>query len=113
MPPAWQPRSGEAVALPTTNSTSLSPPRRSFGKADQSSGRLVIESVFATVRHRTVHTKDALSQHAAQVMVFKLAMAASRTWCRLEGGNQLPRIVQGVTFRNGVEITNTPAQDAA
>jgi hypothetical protein len=25
----------------------------------------------------------------------------------------LPKVVQGVTFRNGVEVTNTPAQNAA
>ncbi len=27
--------------------------------------------------------------------------------------HQLPKVVQGVTFRNGVEVTNTPAQNAA
>jgi len=31
-----------------------------------------IESVFATVRHRTVRTKGALSQDTARLMVFKL-----------------------------------------
>jgi hypothetical protein len=25
----------------------------------------------------------------------------------------LPKVVQGVTFRNGVEVTDTPAQSAA
>ena len=72
-----------------------------------------IESVFATVRHRTVRTKDALSQDTARLMVFKLVMAAAKTWRRLKGENQLPKVVQGVTFRNGVEVTNTPAQNAA
>ena len=72
-----------------------------------------IESVFATVRHRTVRTKGALSQDTARLMVFKLVMAASKTWRRLKGENQLPKVVQGVTFRNGVEVINAPAQDAA
>ncbi len=72
-----------------------------------------IESVFATVRHRTVRTKGALSQDTARLMVFKLVMAAARTWRRLKGENQLPKVVQGVTFRNGVEVTNMPAQSAA
>src|SRR5512144_1214432 len=72
-----------------------------------------IESVFATVRHRTVRTKGALSQDTARLMVFKLVMAAAKTWRRLKGENQLPKVVQGVTFRNGVEVTNTPAQNAA
>jgi putative transposase len=72
-----------------------------------------IESVFATVRHRTVRAKGALSQDTARLMVFKLVMAAARTWRRLKGENQLPKVIQGVTFRNGVEVTDTPAQTAA
>ena len=38
-----------------------------------------IESVFATVRHRTVRTKGALSPTTARLMVFKLVMAAAKT----------------------------------
>jgi putative transposase len=72
-----------------------------------------IESVFATVRHRTVRTKGALSQDTARLMVFKLVMAAAKTWRRLKGENQLPKVVQGVKFRNGVEVTETRAQNAA
>ena len=72
-----------------------------------------IESVFATVRHRTVRSKGALSQDTARLMVFKLVMAAARTWRRLKGENQLPKVIAGVTFRDGVEVTNTPAQNAA
>jgi len=45
--------------------------------------------------------------------VFKLVMAAARTWRRLKGETQLPKVVQGITFRNGVEVTDTPAQNAA
>ena len=29
-----------------------------------------------------------------------------------ERRDRLPKVVQGVTFRNGVEVTNTPAQNA-
>ena len=72
-----------------------------------------IESVFATVRHRTVRTKGALSQDTARLMVFKLVMAAAMTWRKLKGENQLPKVIQGVTFKNGVEVINTPAQSAA
>ena len=45
-----------------------------------------IESVFATVRHRTVRTKGALSQKTAKLMVFTLVRAASKKWRRLNGG---------------------------
>jgi len=72
-----------------------------------------IESVFATVRHRTVRTKGALSQDTARLMVFKLVMAAAKTWRRLKGENQLPKVIQGATFKNGVEVINMPAQSAA
>jgi putative transposase len=72
-----------------------------------------IESVFATVRHRTVRTKGALSQDTARLMVFKLVMAAAKTWRKLKGENQLPKVIQGVTFRDGFEVINTPAQNAA
>ena len=72
-----------------------------------------IESVFATVRHRTVRTKGALSQDTARLMVFKLVMAAAKTWRKLKGETQLPKVIQGVTFKNGVEVSNTPSQNAA
>jgi transposase-like protein len=61
-----------------------------------------IESVFATVRHRTVRTKGALSQKTAKLMVFKLVQAAAKTWRRLKGANQLPMVIEGVTFTDGV-----------
>ena len=61
-----------------------------------------IESVFATVRHRTVRTKGALSAKTAKLMVFKLVNVAAKTWRRLNGENQLPKVVQGVKFKNGI-----------
>ena len=69
--------------------------------------------MFATVRHCTVRAKGALSQDIARLMVFKLVMAAAKTWRRLKGGNQLPKVVQDVTFRDGIEVIDTPAQYAA
>ena len=64
-----------------------------------------IESVFATVQHRTVRTKGALSQKTAKLMVFKLVQAAAKTWHRLKGVNQLPMVIEGVTFTDGVAMT--------
>ena len=72
-----------------------------------------IESVFATVRHRTVRTKGALSAKTAKLMVFKLVSAAAKTWRRLKGENQLPKVVQGVKFQNGIEVITMPAHHAA
>jgi transposase-like protein len=62
----------------------------------------LIESVFAMVRHRTVRTKGALSQKTAKLIVFKLVQVAAKTWCRLKGANQLPLVIKGVTFTDGV-----------
>jgi putative transposase len=72
-----------------------------------------IESVFATVRHRTVRTKGSLSPTTARLMVFKLVMAASKTWRRLMGENQLPKVIAGVRFQDGTEITTMPTHSAA
>jgi len=71
-----------------------------------------IESVFATVRHRTVRTKGALSHATALVMVFKLVIAASQTWRRLKGRNHLPKIIEAVKFSDGIEVTE-PTRNAA
>ena len=72
-----------------------------------------IESVFATVRHRTVRTKGSLSPTTARLMVFKLLCAASKTWRRLKGTNQLPKVIAGVRFENGIEVSQVPENHAA
>jgi putative transposase len=72
-----------------------------------------IESVFATVRHRTVRTKGSLSPTTARLMVFKLVIAASKTWRRLKGTNHLPKIVAGVRFKDGIEVLELPENHAA
>ncbi|MHC2380072.1 transposase-like protein [Bradyrhizobium liaoningense] len=63
-----------------------------------------IESTFATVRHRTIRSKGCLSNRTALAMVFKLAEAAQKSWRRLDGHNQLPKLVLGVTFNDGIEV---------
>ena len=72
-----------------------------------------IESVFATVRHRTVRTKGALSQKTARLMVFTLVRAASAKWRKLNGTNQLPRVIEGVTFNDGVADLHADQSRAA
>lgn len=72
-----------------------------------------IESVFATVRHRTVRTKGALSHKSARLMVFKLVMAAAKTWRKLKGENCLPLVIAGVKFTDGVAVTPDTDQRAA
>jgi transposase-like protein len=73
----------------------------------------VIESSFATVRHRTVRSKGCLSNKTALAMIFKLAEAAEKSWRRLNGHNQLPKIILGIKFTDGIEIVRSQAQTAA
>jgi hypothetical protein len=60
-------------------------------------------SVFATASHRTLRTKGP----------FKLVNAAAKTWQRLKGENQLPKIVQGVKFQKGHHVVIMPNHHAA
>jgi putative transposase len=66
----------------------------------------VVESAFATVRHRTVRSKGCLSNKTALAMIFKLAEAAEKRWRRLNGHNLLPKLILGVKFADGIEITS-------
>ena len=64
----------------------------------------LIESGFAMVRRRKVRMKGALSQHTGRLIVFELVMAASKTWRRLQGQNQLPKVIKGVKPKDGIGV---------
>ena len=68
-----------------------------------------IESTFATVRHRTIRAKGCLSNKTALAMVFKLVDAAQKSWRRLDGHNQLPKLIRGVRFADRIEVAANPA----
>ena len=72
-----------------------------------------IESTFATVRHRTIRSKGCLSNKTARAMVFKLVEAAQKSWRRLRGYNQLPKVIQGVKFTDGIEVIGNLAEPQA
>jgi hypothetical protein len=46
-------------------------------------------------------------------MIFKLAEAAEKSWRRLDGHRQLPKIILGVRFTDGIEVVRSEAQIAA
>ena len=73
----------------------------------------VIESSFATVRHRTVRSKGCLSNKTALAMIFKLAESAEKSWRRLDGHNQLPKVILGAKFFDGIEVVRSQTQAAA
>jgi len=72
-----------------------------------------IESTFATVRHRTIRSRGCLSNKTALAMIFKLAQAAEKSWRRLKGHAQLPKVILGVKFNDGIEVVKSEAQSAA
>jgi putative transposase len=46
-------------------------------------------------------------------MIFKLAQAAEKHWRRLDGQNQLPKVILGICFTDGIEVAKEEAQTAA
>jgi len=41
------------------------------------------------------------------------AQAAEKSWHRLRGHNQLPKVILGVKFNDGIEVVSSQAQPAA
>ena len=64
----------------------------------------VIESSFATIRHRTDRTKGCLTRDGMLAMIYKLGLSAEKSWRRLRGFEWLAKVVEGVQFRDGIEV---------
>lgn len=71
-----------------------------------------IESTFGTIRHRTKRSKGCLSRDGMLHMMFKLGMCAEGKWRKLRGFGYLAKVITGVKFRDGIEVTQTN-QEAA
>jgi transposase-like protein len=69
-----------------------------------------IESTFGTIRHRTKRSKGCLSRDGMLHMMFKLGLCAEKKWRRLRGFDYLAKVVTGIKFNDGVEVT---AEDQA
>ena len=65
------------------------------------------------MRHRTTRAKGCLSKATVLAMVFKLVEAAQKSWRRLDGHNQLPKVVLGAKFTDGLEVVTTDRQPKA
>jgi transposase-like protein len=72
-----------------------------------------IESTFATVRLRTVKTRNAVSRATILSMVFKLAQSAENRWNKLRGFKLLADVIEGVKFVDGEkqEVENLDSED--
>lgn len=71
-----------------------------------------IESTFATIRHRTARTKGCVTRDSVLHLMFKLGQCAEKNWRRLRGFAYLAKVIEGVKFVNGEEVTQ-PDQVAA
>jgi len=63
-----------------------------------------IESTFGTIRHRTKRSKGCLSRNSLLHMMFKLSQCAEKKWRKLRGFNDLAKVIEGVKFKDGIEI---------
>lgn len=73
----------------------------------------VIESAFATIRHRSDRAKGCVSRDSMLAMVFKLGMSAQQSWRRLRGFEFLAKVIAGVKFRDGLEQTPSATKAVA
>ena len=66
-----------------------------------------IESSFGTIRHRTKRSKGCLSRDGMLHMIFKLGECAEKNWRRLRGFDFLAKVITGVKFKDGIEVTKS------
>ena len=62
----------------------------------------MIESTFATLRHRTKRVKGAFSKDSALAMMLQLGLEAQRNWRRITAVERLGELIEGVRFVDGV-----------
>lgn len=65
-----------------------------------------IESTFGTIRHRTKRSKGCLSRDGMLHMMFKLGQCAQKNWRRLRGFDYLAKVITGIKFKDGIEVTD-------
>ena len=64
----------------------------------------VIESAFATIRHRSSRAKGCVTRKTMLSMIYKMGRCAEKSWRRLRGFRHLAKVIEGVRFNDGIEI---------
>jgi putative transposase len=72
-----------------------------------------IESTFATVRHRTKKSKGCFSRDTILSSAFKLCQEAEKHWRTFYGYAQLPALLAGVVFTDGIADQKETLKNAA
>ena len=65
----------------------------------------VIESSFATIRHRSKQAKGCVTRATMLTMIYKMGMCAEDSWRKLRGFRHLAKVIEGVRFKDGIEVT--------
>ena len=77
----------------------------------------VIESAFATIRHRSSRAKGCVTRRTMLSMIYKMGMSAEQSWRRLRGfrqpreghrGSEVQRRHRGQRGQQGRRMTNLP-----
>jgi len=73
----------------------------------------VIESAFATIRHRSSRAKGCVTRKTMLSMICKMGISAGKSWKRLRGFQQLGQVIEGVQFKDGRRVINEHSREAA
>lgn len=65
----------------------------------------VIESTFATIRHRSKQVKGCVTRITMLTMIYKMGQCAEGSWRKLRGFKHLAKVIEGVRFKDGIEVT--------
>ena len=71
-----------------------------------------IESIFATVRLRTNATRRIKSPRSALYLIFQLIVRAQKRWRRINAPQMVAKVLDGVTFKDGIEVRKTTNNQA-
>ena len=65
----------------------------------------MIEWTFATIRHRSSRANGCVTRRTMLSMIYKMGMSAETSWRRLRGFRQIGKVIDGVKFNDGIEVT--------
>lgn len=67
-----------------------------------------IESIFAPVKLRTNAAKRIRSPRSALFLIFKIIQNAQKRWRKINAPELIEKVIQGVKFEDGKEVTTEP-----
>ena len=65
----------------------------------------IIESSFATIRHRSRQAKGCVTKYTMLTMIYKMGICVEHSWHILRGFRHLAKMIEDVKFKDGIEVT--------